>query len=190
MHLIGASAGDARLAIVRCHAEAGDQAAALHGAVNAATADGHLLTGHLADEVDARDVFERPAAWLDCVDAAVHLASGFQWAGTVVTTLAERRAMSAVNVATAATSLNAVLPHLADGSAIVLIGANAAQPADRVRPLRRRQDGRPAADRDPHHRAASPRQTRPEPAADAIAFLASRDAGAVTGTLVPVAYAA
>lgn len=219
MHLIITGAdGALGAAVVRRHAEAGDRVAALHGAGITNPADGCFVAGDLTDETNARDVIGRAAAWLGSVDALVHLVGGFHWAETAATTVADWRAMFDVNVATSVASVNAVLPHLCDSGAILLVSAASAQPAGagfgpygaakagvarltkalaaELAPRRIRVNAvLPSIIDTPRNRADMPdadhmRWTSPEAVADAIAFLASKEARAVTGALLPVTNAA
>ena len=203
-------------AVVRRHREAGDRVAELHGAPDAAEdiAVGRFASGDLADEVAAGIVVNRAAEWLGAVDALIHLAGGFHWVETGAASLADWRAMFDANLATAVASVGAILPKLADGGSIVLVGANSAQPAGRgLGPYGAAKSGvarlvetlsvelmprhirvnavLPAIIDTPRNRADMPDAdpacwTRPEAVAEVIAFLASSVSRAITGALVPV----
>lgn len=83
----------------------------------------------LADPAGARQAIDAAASWLGRVDALVHLVGGFAWKPVAETALADWRGLYAANVETAVSTIQAALPNLADGAAIVMVGAASAQPA-------------------------------------------------------------
>lgn len=85
--------------------------------------------GDLADPDEAIIAINAAANWLGSVDALVHLVGGFAWTRVAETILADWRGLYAANVETAVSTIQAALPHLADGGAIVAVGAASAQPA-------------------------------------------------------------
>lgn len=206
-------------AMVRRLVAGGDRCAALCGdGARADPASGRFHAGDLADEGDAARAIGAAADWLGGVDALIHLAGGFAWQETASSRLADWRAMFDANLATAVASVNAALPRLPDGGAIVLVGAASAQPAGagfgpygaakagvarlaealaaELAPRRIRVNAvLPAIIDTPRNRAEMPdadytRWTSPDAIADAIAFLASPAARAVNGALLPVTNAA
>lgn len=200
-------------AVVRRFAEAGYQVAALHGTCSEdASSEGCFAAGDLADEANATRVIDAAAAWLGGIDGFVHLVGGFAWQPVASARLADWRAMFDANLATAVASVSAALPHVADGGAIVFVGAQSAQPAGlgfgpygaakagvarltealsaELAPRGIRVNAvLPAIIDTPRNRADMPEAdpagwTSPEAVADVIAFLASRSARAVNGALV------
>jgi len=192
--------------------------ATLVGSGQVDPAAGVFSAGDLADETNARSVIASAAAWLGEVDAVVHLAGGFTWREVASSSLADWRAMFDANVATAVATVSSALPFIVDGGAIVLVGANSAQPAGTgfgpygaaksavarltealAAELRRRgirvNAVLPAIIDTPRNRAEMPEAdlsqwTSREAVADVIDFLASPPARAITGALVPVTNAA
>ena len=206
-------------AVVARFARADDRVAAICGTLPmAGKSEGCFAAGDLADEANARQVIDAAARWLGRVDALVHLVGGFQWSETSASTLADWRAMFDANVATAVASVNAALPHLEEAGAIVLVGAQSAQPAGvgfgpygaakagvarltealaaELSPRRIRVNAvLPMIIDTPRNRADMPNAnpaswTTPAAVADTIGFLASPAARAITGALLPVTNAA
>lgn len=194
--------------------QSGRVAALWGGPISEEARDGRFAAGDLSDEGNAREVMDAAAQWLGQVEAVIHLVGGFLWAETRATTLADWRSMFETNVATTVACVNAALPHIQDGGAIVLVGAQSAQPATvgfgpygaaksgvarltealaaELLPRRIRVNAvLPAIIDTPKNRADMPNAdpkswTTPAAIADTIGFLASPAARAVTGALVPV----
>jgi len=198
---------------------AGARVAALHGArSDDDAAAGVFAAGDLADPQNARTVVARAASHLGGLDAVVHLVGGFKWLTVSDSVLEDWRGLYAANLETAVATLQAALPHLADGGAIVLVGANSAQPAGagfgpygaakagvarlaealagELKPRGVRVNAiLPAIIDTPQNRKDMPDAdpaswTSPAAIADVIAFLAGAQARAITGALVPVTNAA
>jgi NAD(P)-dependent dehydrogenase (short-subunit alcohol dehydrogenase family) len=83
----------------------------------------------LGDEVAAGAVIAQAAAWLGGLDAVVHLAGGFALKALEDSTLADWRAMQASNAESLFVTAKAALPLMADGGAIVAVGAASAAKA-------------------------------------------------------------
>ncbi|NQE62713.1 SDR family oxidoreductase [Caulobacter sp. RHG1] len=208
---------DGALGVVVDHAFRADGAAvaALAGAAaQDRPDDGVFAAGDLANEANAQVVVDRAAAHLGGFDAVVHLVGGFRWTTIGEASLSDWTGLFAGNVGTAVATLKAALPHLADGGAIVLVGANSAQPAGlgfgpygaakagvarltealaaELRPRRIRVNAvLPSIIDTPQNRLdmpdADPAQwTHPAAIADVILFLTRPAARAITGALVPV----
>lgn len=220
MRIIVSGADGALGAAVVSHlASQGHRVASLFGAPDAvATSESAFVVGDLADETAAAAAVEKAAGWLGGVDALVHLVGAFAWAETAGTPLAIWRRMFELNVATAVATVNAALPAVADGGAILFVGARSAEPAGvgfgpygaaksgvarltealaaELRPRRIRVNAiLPAIIDTPANRRDMPdadpaEWTSPHAIAEVIEFLVSNQARAVTGALVPVANAA
>lgn len=197
----------------------GHRVASLLGAPDAKIdTEDRFAAGDLADEANASAVMAKAADWLGGVDALVHLVGAFTWAETAGTAVAEWRRMFELNLVTAVASVNAVLPRLADGSSILLVGANSAQPAGQgfgpygaaksgvarltealaaeLRPRRIRANAiLPAIIDTPTNRRDMPdadpaEWTAPAAIAEVVDFLVSDRSRAVNGALLPVTNAA
>jgi len=108
----------------------GHRTASLLGAPGAVpSSPKEFAAGDLSDELAAADAVSRAASWLGGVDALVHLVGAFAWAETAGTPLALWRQMFELNVGTAVSTVNAALPGLSDGGAVLLVGADSAEPA-------------------------------------------------------------
>lgn len=198
---------------------AGAQVAALHGVGSADDpAAGVFAAGDLANSENARDVVERAAGRLGGLDAVIHLVGGFKWLMVADSVLDDWRGLYAANLETAVSTLQAALPHLVDGGAVVLVGAASAQPAGagfgpygaakagvarltealaaELKPRGIRVNAiLPAIIDTPQNRRDMPDAdpalwTSPAAIADVIAFLVGHQARAITGALIPVTNAA
>jgi len=180
--------------------------------------EGSFAGGDLADAQAAQAVVDRAVAWLGGIDALVHVAGGFRWALLADTDAAAMRAMYAANVETVLAVTQGALPHMADGGAIVTVGAASAQPAGagfaayaaaksavarlteamaaELAPRNIRANGvLPGTIDTPANRADMPGAdaagwTTPQAIAEVIAFLASDAARAINGAMIPVTHAA
>lgn len=220
MHLIVTGAdGALGSAVVERLVAQGHRVASLCGAPGMAEPEtGRFEAGDLADEENARVVFGLAHKWLGQIDGLIHVVGGFQWIETTASTLADWRTMFEVNVVTAVASVNAIVDHLAPGGAIVLVGAQSAQPAaagfgaygaaksgvarltealaSELKPRGLRVNAvLPAVIDTPRNRADMPdvdpaTWTSPAAVADVIAFLVSPASRAISGALVPVTNAA
>lgn len=198
---------------------AGDQVAALHGArSDDDLAAGVFAAGDLTDPANARDVVARAADHLGGLDAVVHLVGGFKWLTVADSALEDWRGLFSANLESALATLQAALPRIADGGAIVLVGANSAQPAGagfgpygaakagvarltealaaELRPRGVRVNAvLPAIIDTPQNRKDMPDAdpaawTSPAAIADVLRFLTGPQARAITGALIPVTNAA
>lgn len=88
-----------------------------------------FLVNDLADAGAAREALGRAVGWLGGMDALVHLVGAFDWMEVTNSCMEDWRALFAVNVESTVATVQAALPHLADGGAIILVGAVSAQPA-------------------------------------------------------------
>jgi len=198
---------------------AGDQVAALHGArADDDVAASVFAAGDLSDPIVARDVVARAADHLGGLDAVVHLVGGFKWLTVAESSLEDWRGLFSSNLGTAVATLQAALPHITDGGAIVMVGAASAQPASagfgpygaakagvarltealaaELRPRGVRVNAvLPAIIDTPQNRKDMPDAdpatwTSPTAIADVLRFLTSTQARAITGALIPVTNAA
>lgn len=85
--------------------------------------------GDLADIEEAQKAIKSAGAWLGGLDALVHLVGGFEWRLFADASLADWRKLYSANVETAVSTIQAALPLLNDGGAIVAVGAASAEPA-------------------------------------------------------------
>jgi len=167
------------------------------------------VVADLSDPEAARRALVEAGKVLPRVDALVHLIGAFRWIPFAETTSRDWRELFAANVETAVNTVQAALPGLSDGGAIVCIGAASAQPAkagmaayaaaksglarvvealaDELKPRRIRVNAvAPAIIDTPRNRAdmpeADPAQwTSPQAIADVVCFLLSTEARAING---------
>lgn len=196
-------------------AAAGDQVAAVQGARSSDDlAAGVLAAGDLADPANAKAVVDRAAGHLGGLDAVVHLVGGFKWLPVADSSLEDWRGLFSANLETAVATVQAALPHLTSGGAIVLVGAHAAQPAGtgfgpygaakasvarlaealaaELKPRGVRVNAvLPSIIDTPQNRKDMPEAdpsawTSPAAIADVLRFLVDPKARAITGALIPV----
>jgi len=167
------------------------------------------LVADLSDPEAARNALAAAGKIMSRVDGLVHLVGAFRWIPFSETTSRDWRELFSANVETAVNTMQAALPRLCDGGAIVCIGAASAQPAkagmaayaaaksglarivealaDEVRPRRIRVNAvAPAIIDTPRNWAempdADPSQwTSPQAIADVVCFLLSSDSRAING---------
>jgi len=167
------------------------------------------VVADLSDPEDARRALAEAGKDFPRVDALVHLIGAFRWIPFAETTSRDWRELFAANVETAVNTVQAALPGLSDGGAIVCIGAASAQPAkagmaayaaaksglarvvealaDELKPRRIRVNAvAPAIIDTPRNRAdmpeADPAQwTSPHAIADVVCFLLTAEARAING---------
>lgn len=172
----------------------------------------------LADPQLAAGSVKAAAAWLGGLDALVLLVGGFDWKRVEDTAVEDWRRLFAINVETMLSTVQASLPLLADGGAIVAVGAASAQSAaegmapyaaaksgvarltealaKELAPRRIRANAvLPQIIDTPRNRADMPAAdpntwTKPEAIADVIGFLVTPAARAINGALIPVTNAA
>ncbi len=158
---------------------------------------------------ETRKAIGEAATHLGGIDALVHLVGAFQWCSVEESTLADWRQLYAANVETGLSVIQAAIPHMTSGAAIVTIGAASAQRAgagmgpyaaaksavlrlaealaEELRPRGLRVNAvLPSIIDTPRNRADMPGAdpaawTSPEAIADAIHFLASPASRAVNG---------
>lgn len=172
----------------------------------------------IADDLADRDLtfmqMTKAIEWLGGVDALIHLVGAFEWKMFEESMLDDWRLMFRTNVETTINTIQAVLPHMKRGSAIVLVGAASAEPAgvgmasyaaakssiaricdslsQELRPRGIRINSvRPAIIDTPRNRADMPdanflHWTGPDAIADAIYFLVSPASRAVNGVSLDV----
>lgn len=173
--------------------------------------------GDLADPASARSALDDAAAALGGgIDALVHLVGGFEWATVEQSRPETWRRLFGDNVETTLGAVQAVLPWLGEGASILCVGAASAEPAGAgMAPYAAAKSGvarivealalelkprgirvnaiLPAMIDTPRNRAdmpdASPADwTSPAAIADAVLFLASAQARAISGALIPVTH--
>ena len=88
-----------------------------------------FVVDDLANGEGAREHVGRAARWLGEVDALIHLVGAFQWKPLEETHLDEWRSLFGANIETAVSTIQALLPSLGRGAAIVTVGAASAAPA-------------------------------------------------------------
>jgi NAD(P)-dependent dehydrogenase (short-subunit alcohol dehydrogenase family) len=165
---------------------------------------------NLAHFDEARRMIRGAAAQLGGIDALVHLVGAFDWCSVEDSTPEGWRRLYSANVETSLSVVQAVLPHMDRGAAIVTIGAAAAQRAavgmapyaaaksavarltealaDELRPRGIRANAvLPAIIDTPRNRAEMPDAdpsgwTSAEAVADVIYFLASSASRGINGT--------
>lgn len=176
--------------------------ASLHGGVDLGKADA------------AQAVFAAIARHHGHLDGLVNIAGGFRWEKVAGGSLDTWDAMYQMNLRTAVAACQAALPHLPDGGRIVNIGANGAVKAGAgmgayaaskggvarlTEALAEELKDRgitvnallpsildTAPNRDDMPDADFSRWVQPSQLADAIVFLLSAQASAITGALIPV----
>jgi NAD(P)-dependent dehydrogenase (short-subunit alcohol dehydrogenase family) len=84
---------------------------------------------NLARPQDAQKAMAEAAAQSDKIDALINLAGAFEWKPVESTTAADWIRLHEANVGTALAAIQAALPHMSAGGAIVCVGAASAQPA-------------------------------------------------------------
>jgi NAD(P)-dependent dehydrogenase (short-subunit alcohol dehydrogenase family) len=167
------------------------------------------LVADLSDPEAARQALGEAGKVLRNVDALVHLIGAFRWIPFGETTTQDWRELFAANVDTAVNTVQAALPGLSDGGAIVCIGAASAEPAkarmaayaaaksglarivetlaDELKPRRIRVNAvAPGIIDTPRNRADMPEVnpanwTSPAAIADVVCFLIKPEARAING---------
>jgi NAD(P)-dependent dehydrogenase (short-subunit alcohol dehydrogenase family) len=149
----------------------------------------------LTDAVAAGAAIDAVADRFGGLDALLNIAGGFSW-NTLETSLVEGwHRLFLINVQTAANASRAATPYLRKSHAgrIVNVGANAALKASMgMGPYAASKAGvLPSIIDTPTNRADMPKAdfstwVRPEELAAVMLFLASEEASAVTGALIPV----
>ena len=169
----------------------------------------------LTDYQQAADTVAKAVDKFGSVDALLNIAGGFCWETFADNDLANWDKMYTINVKTAVTATKAALPRLQqDGGAVVCVSAGPALKGDMgMGPYAASKAGvarfveslaaemkdqgvrvnavMPSVIDTPQNREAMPdedfdRWVKPEALANVILFLASAEASAVTGALVPV----
>lgn len=168
----------------------------------------------LGDAASAIATIGAVASRFDRLDGLVNIAGGFRWETVADGTLETWDTLYQLNLRTAVAASQAALPHLPDGGRIVNIGANGATRAAAgmgayaaakagvarlTEALAEELKDRgitvnallPSIIDTPANRADMPqadfgRWVRPSELADAIVFLLSDKASAITGALIPV----
>ena len=207
---LAAAARGARVAVIDFAATAPDDLRAALGE------DAVMIGGaDLSDPVRAKAAMDEAAAALGGIDALLNIAGGFVWQTLEGGDPANWERMFRLNLATAANASRAALPHLLASTSgrIVNVGANSAVKAAAgmgayaaskagvhklTESLAEELKGRvtvnavlPSIIDTPQNRADMPDAdpsawVRPDDLAAVMLFLASPEAAAVTGALVPV----
>ncbi|MBJ7483120.1 SDR family oxidoreductase [Brevundimonas sp.] len=206
-------------AVVRHLADAGHQVAAVDMAPVPTESLAKLTLGgvDLAEEHVVAEAYRNVVSDLGAIGGVVNIAGGFVWETVADGSLDSFDRMYRMNLRTAAASCRAAIPLLVEGSAIVNVGAAgavrpgtgfAAYAASKTgvhaltESLAEELKGRgirvnavlPTIIDTPTNRADMPDAdtsawVRPEAAARVIAFLLSRESGAVTGAAIPLSLA-
>ena len=206
-------------AVVRHLADAGHQVAAVDLAPVPTEHQAKLALGgvDLAEEHAVAEAYRNVVSDLGAIGGVVNIAGGFVWETVADGSLDSFDRMYRMNLRTAAASCRAAIPLLAKGSAIVNVGAAgavrpgagfAAYAASKTgvhaltESLAEELKGRgirvnavlPTIIDTPTNRADMPDAdtsawVSPEAAARVIAFLLSRESGAVTGAAIPLSLA-
>jgi NAD(P)-dependent dehydrogenase (short-subunit alcohol dehydrogenase family) len=173
-----------------------------------------FAAGDLSDEETCEAVVARAVDMLGGLDTIVHLVGGFRWLEVPQSKSADWRDLFRVNVETSVAVATAGLRRLPDGSSITFVGAASAQPAasgfgpygaakagvarltealaSELRSRRIRVNAiLPSIIDTPQNRLDMPdasfsNWTSPVAIADALYFLATPAARAITGALIPV----
>ena len=217
--VITGAAGALGSAVVRAFADRGEQVAAIVRRASADLPDNvqQITAGDLADPDAAGSALNDAASILGGgIDALVHLVGGFEWSPVEQSRPDLWRRLFSDNVETTLGAIQATLPWLADGGAILCVGAASAQPAGAgMAPYATAKSGvarivealaaelkprgirvnaiLPAIIDTPRNRADMPDAdpvdwTSPAAIADVVLFLASPQARAISGALVPVTH--
>lgn len=211
----GASGVLGRATVAALHGQGHDIAAIDRAADPDLPAGIHAIEcADLAGPEQARRAIDAAVYALGGLESLVQLTGGFAWLPVTKSTIDDWRALYAQNVETTLVTIQASLPHLDDGGAIVCVGAASAEPAGAgmapyaasksavarlVEALSQELSDRairinavlPRIIDTPRNRADMPSAdpadwTRPEAIADVVAFLVSPAARAVNGALLPV----
>lgn len=173
-----------------------------------------FAAGDLADERACETVIAKVCDVLGGLDAVVHLVGGFRWLEVAGARLEDWRSLFSANVETSAAVSKAVIDRLSEGGSMSFIGAASAQPAGagfgpygaakagvarltealaaELKPRRIRVNAvLPLIIDTPQNRLDMPdadvqNWTSPGAIADALHFLATPAARAITGALIPV----
>lgn len=177
-----------------------------------------VIVADLADPDMAAVALRQARETLGAIDGVIHLAGGFDWRLFGDSNVADWRRLFSTNVETSVATIGAALPLMADGGAILCVGAASAQPAGagmgayaaaksgvarlvealsiELRERRIRANAiLPSIIDTPRNRADMPdadftQWTSPAAIADAVAFLISPAARAINGASIPVTNAA
>jgi len=178
------------------------------------SADEVIVNADLADPTHAQYAMARAAAQLGAIDVLINTAGSYAWEIAGPGTFVTLQRLWLANMATCFNACIAALPHMSDGGRIVNVGAAAADRgsaghssyaaaksgvARLTEALAEEAAERsiavnavlPAIMDTPANRVAMPdadpnRWTAPAAIAEVIGFLASRQARAINGALVPV----
>jgi NAD(P)-dependent dehydrogenase (short-subunit alcohol dehydrogenase family) len=198
----------------------GDRVAGIarHAAIAADDRQAMFACPDLADTARTREAFQDAAAWLGGLDAVIHVAGGFAFQKVADSSAEDWLSLYRSNLLTSLSVAQAATRLLADGGAIVMVGAASAQPAGagmapyaaaksavarlveslaaELAPQRIRANAvLPSIIDTPQNRADMPGAdpvgwTTPAAIADTILFLASPAARAINGASLPVTNAA
>ncbi|RQW42828.1 SDR family oxidoreductase [Novosphingobium sp. LASN5T] len=173
-----------------------------------------IVCEDLADATAAERSIGKAVEALGSLDGVVHLAGAFEWQPVVASDAALWRKLYRANLETTLNVVNATLPHLKAGGAMVTLGAAAAEPsgagmapyaasksavARLTQSLSAELAGSgirintllPSIIDTPANRAAMPEAdrsswTHPDAIAEVVSFLVSPAARAIHGALIPV----
>lgn len=178
----------------------------------------HFPCADLSDPTLVSEAMDEAARWLGGLDAVIQVAGAFAWKCIADSVAADWKALFESNVLTTLAVVRVALPYMADGGAIVAVGAASAEPAGAgmsayaasksavarmIESLAVELKGQkiranlvlPAIIDTPRNRADMPDAnpadwTSPEAIAEVIHFLATPAARAINGASVPVTNAA
>ncbi|KHL26505.1 hypothetical protein PK98_08870 [Croceibacterium mercuriale] len=206
-------------AVVQAFADRGDAVTAIvrREVAGLPLAVRQIAAGDLNDPAGARSALDAAAAALGGgIDALIHLVGGFEWSTVEQSRPELWRQLFSDNVETTLGTIQAALPWIGDGGAILCVGAASAQPAGagmapyataksgvarivealaaELKPRNIRVNAiLPAIIDTPRNRADMPDAdssdwTSPAAIADVALFLASAQARAISGALIPVTH--
>ena len=206
-------------AVLKAFADRGDQVAAIvrRPATGLPDAVRQIAGGDLADPASASSALRDAASVLgDGIDALIHLVGSFEWSTVEQGRPETWRRLFGDNVETTLAAVQAALPWIGDGGAILCVGAASAEPAaagmgpyaaaksgvarivealaSELKPRGIRVNAiLPSIIDTPRNRADMPNVdpagwATPAAIADVVLFLAGAQTRAISGALIPVTH--
>lgn len=214
--IVTGAAGVLGRAVVRTLERAGQSVVAVDQHVSPVDGSARApeIAADLSDGQATRKVIDGIASEHPEIRGVVHLVGAFRWIPVAEASQDDWWSLHVANVGTALNVINSVTPHLTAGASIVCVGASSAQPAragmapygaaksgvarlvealaEELRPRSIRVNAvAPGIIDTPRNRSDMPNVdpsewTTPEAISDVIAFLASDQARAINGAIIPV----